>query len=172
MKKMILVALCMTGLVFGFQKAEAQKYAYVSSGAILEKMPEMEQMKSLLDGYQAQLQKKGQQMVQEFQTQQADASAKKERGELAPVQEQKILEDLQKKQDEILNYEQEMQNMMMAKQEELLKPVLEKINTAIQDISKEDGYTMVFDMSSGAVLFADVNSDITPKVKTKLGIVE
>lgn len=162
----------MMSLVLSYETAEAQKYAYVTSGAILEKMPEMEQMKSNLEGYQAQLQKKGQQMLQEFQTQQADAAAKKERGELSPVQEQKILEELQKKQDELLNYEQEMQNMLLTKQEELLKPILERVNTAIQDISKEDQYTMVFDMSSGAVLFADSTSDITPKVKLKLGIVE
>ena len=172
MKRTILWGLCLTVLFLGFQTASAQKYAYVTSGAILEKMPDMEVMKSDLEGYQTILQKKGQQMLQEFQTQQADASAKKERGELSPVQEQQILEALQKKQDEILQYEQEMQNKMLAKQEELLKPVLEKINTAIQEISKEEGYTMVFDLSSGAVLYADAASDITPKVMAKLGIVE
>jgi len=172
MKKMILMGLCLMGLALSYQTAEAQKYAYVNSDAILGVIPEMEQMRSNLEGYQAQLQKKGQQMVQEFQAQQTDAAAKKERGELSPVQEQQILEALQKKQNEILQYEQEMQNMMLTKQEELLKPIIEKVNTAINEVSKEDGYTMVFDMSSGAILFADPLSDITPKVKAKLGITD
>ncbi|MFZ2900617.1 MAG: OmpH family outer membrane protein [Saprospiraceae bacterium] len=172
MKKIILLGLVLTCWLMSSTVAEAQKYAYVTSGSILEKMPEMEQMRSNLDGYRSQLQKKGQKMVEDFQLKQQDASAKKERGELAPVQEQKILEELQKMQEDIINYEQEMQNMMLAKQEELLAPVLEKINTAIKEIAKEDGYTLVFDLSSGAILFADENSDITAKVKAKVGIVE
>lgn len=172
MKKIILLGLVLMSWTLSYQTAEAQKYAYVTSGAILEKMPEMEQMRSNLDGYRSQLQKKGQKMVEDFQLKQQEASAKKERGELAPVQEQKILEELQNMQEEIMGYEQEMQNMMLAKQEELLTPVLERINTVIQEIAKEDGYTMIFDLSSGAVLFADENSDITSKVKEKLGIVE
>ena len=172
MKKMIFVGLCLMSWTLSYQTAEAQKYAYVNSGAILEKMPEMEQMKSNLEAYQMQLQKKGQQMVEAFQAQQTEASAKKDRGELSPVQEQQILEALQKMQDEILKYQDDMQKMLMEKQEELLKPILDKVNTAITDVSKEDGYTMVFDMASGAILFADPAGEITPKVKTKLGIVE
>lgn len=172
MKKIMLLGLVLTCWMLSSPVAEAQKYAYVTSGAILEKMPEMEQMRSNLDGYRSQLQKKGQKMVEDFQLKQQDASSKKERGELAPVQEQKILEELQKMQEEILTYEQDMQNMMLTKQEELLAPVLEKINEAIKEIAKEEGYTMIFDLSSGAVLFADENSDITAKVKAKIGIGE
>ena len=170
MKKMILLGLCLMTWTLSFQAANAQKYAYVNSDVILSKMPEMEQMRSNLEGYQAQLQKKGQKMIEDFQTKQQDAAAKKERGELAPIQEQKILEELQKMQEDLMNYEQEMQNLMMTKQDELLKPILDRVNTAIQDVAKEGGYTMIFDLSSGAVLFADANSDVTALVESKLGL--
>ncbi|MBK7409602.1 MAG: OmpH family outer membrane protein [Saprospirales bacterium] len=175
MKKTILLGVCLMSMMLHTQVAEAQttpKYAYVTSGAILEKLPEMEQMKSNLQGYQAQLQKKGEQKYKDFQAKQVDAKAKKDRGELSPVQEQQILEELQKLNDELVAYDQQMQDDMLAKQEELLTPILEKVNNAIKEISKEEGYTMVFDLSSGAVLFADETSDITPKVIEKLGITE
>jgi outer membrane protein len=163
------LGLCLTGL---FLTADAQKYGYVTSGAILEKLPEMEQMRSNLEGYQAQLEKKGKQMYQDFEAKQKDAAAKKERGELAPVQEQKILEELQLLRDELMGYQEEMQEMLMVRQEELLKPILERVNEAIKEVSKEEGFTIVFDMSSGAILFSDETFDITNKVKVKLGIVE
>jgi len=175
MKKMIFLGLLLMSTMLIAQEADSlttPKYGYVASGAILDKLPEMEQMQSDLEGYQTILQKKGQQMVQDFQTKQKDAASKKERGELSPLQEQKILEELQTLQDDIVAYEQEMQQKMVAKQEELLKPVLDRVNEVIQDICKAEGYTMVFDLSSGAVLFADEKSDITPKVKEKLGITE
>jgi outer membrane protein len=169
MKKSILLGLLLMGFLLN---ANAQKYGYVTSGALLEKMPEMEQMRSNLEAYQSQLQKKGEQMFKDFQAKQTDAASKKERGELAPVQEQKILEELQKQQEELVNFEQEMQDMLLSRQDELLKPILERVNDAIKDVSKEEGFTMVFDMSSGAILFTDENLDITAKVKEKLGIVE
>lgn len=87
MRKIAFFGIFMASMLLMLQVAEAQtspKYAYVNSGAILEKLPEMEQMKSDLQGYQTILQKKGQQMYQEFQTKQTDAAAKKERGELSP----------------------------------------------------------------------------------------
>jgi outer membrane protein len=169
MKKSILLGLLLMGFLLN---ANAQKYGYVTSGALLEKMPEMEQMRSNLEAYQAQLQKKGEQMFKDFQAKQTDAKSKKDRGELAPVQEQKILEELQKQQEELINFEQEMQDMLLSRQDELLKPILERVNDAIKEVSKEEGFTMVFDMSSGAILFTDENLDITAKVKEKLGIVE
>lgn len=175
MRKIIFFGLFLASMMLALQVAEAQttpKYAYVSSGAILEKLPEMEQMKSDLQGYQTILQKKGQQMYQEFQAKQTDAAAKKERGELSPKQEETILGELQTMQDSLVAYDQEMQDKLITKQEELLKPILDRVNEAIKEIAKTEGYTMIFDLSSGAVLFADENSDITKQVKEKLGITE
>lgn len=75
-------------------------------------------------------------------------------------------------QDSLVAYDQDMQTKLMSKQEELLKPILDRVNEVIKEISKTDGYTLVFDLSSGAILFADENSDITKKVMEKLGIAQ
>lgn len=46
-----------------------------------------------------------------------------------------------------------------------------KATNAIKEVAKENGFTYIFDMSSGAILFAsETSEDILPLVKKKLGI--
>jgi outer membrane protein len=47
---------------------------------------------------------------------------------------------------------------------ELSKPILDKINAAIQKLAKENGYDFVFDASSANIVFALPEYDITDRV--------
>ena len=58
-----------------------------------------------------------------------------------------IEEQLTKDQQAIGQLEQEMQDKVLAKREELLGPILEKIDVVIKEIGKEGGYTFIFDAS-------------------------
>jgi outer membrane protein len=54
---------------------------------------------------------------------------------------------------------------------ELFLPIQEKALKAINEVAEEHGFTYVFDMSVGVVLFAsDSTQDILPLVKVKLGL--
>lgn len=148
--------------------AAAQSYAYVNSAEILSQMPERKQVQSALQDLQTQLQKKGQQMMTDYQSKRQDAAAKAERGELSPVQQQALVEELGKKEEELLQYEQEMIGKLQAKEQELLKPIMDKVNQAIQDVAAEGGYAMIFD--AGVLLFAADGTDVSAQVKSKLGM--
>jgi len=84
------------------------------------------------------------------------------------VEEKQILEDLQKKEQEIMKFEQEMQQKLGSKEQELLNPILAKVNNAIQAVAKENSFQFIFDTSSGVLLYADESQDITSMVKAKL----
>jgi outer membrane protein len=60
--------------------------------------------------------------------------------------------------------------MLAKKREELLQPILDRVNKAIGDIAKEQGYSYVFDASSNILLYADASADVTALVKKKLGL--
>ncbi len=47
--------------------------------------------------------------------------------------------------------QQSLEQQIMTKQNELLAPILERVNDAINVYSKEKGYDMVFDASPGIV---------------------
>lgn len=150
--------------------AQAQKFGYVNSAAILSEMPEMKQLQSSLEAYQTILKKDGEAKVAAFQQKQEAAAQKKQRGEMTPKEEETISAELQKMQEDLYAYGQKMEADMAAKQEKDMQPILEKVNTAIQDVAKEAGFQYIFDAQSGVILYADESSDVTKQVKAKLGM--
>ena len=150
----------------------AQKYGYVNSDLILSEVPEFKQMEPQLESLQKVLQKKGQKMVEDLQRESQAAQADLEAGKLSPVQQEAKQKELQEKQNKILEFEQTMQQQLLAKRNELLEPILLKINEAITAVAKAQGYTMLFNGSPGAgiLLYADDAQDATSAVKTQLGM--
>ena len=169
MKKLFRISLLVLAVIF-IQAGEAiaQKYGYVNSQQILAEMPDVKQMEENLEALGSQLQKKGEQMLKSYKQKEENAIREKEKGTLSPVEEETLLKELQSTQGEILKFEQEMQSKIMDKRNELLGPIYEKINSAIQDVAKEQGYSMIFD--SQVLLFAEETVNVTTQVKTKLGI--
>ena len=170
MKKLIKISLmlCLTFMATSY--ANAQKFGYINSQLLLSEMSEVKEMRANLTALQTQLQKKGQGMLTAYQAKEADAVQRKERGEMSPVEEETILKNLQEEQKKIMEFEQDMQRQIGEKEQSLLKPILDCINTAIDQVATEDAYTFIFDSSTGVLLFADEKQDVTAAVKTKLGI--
>jgi outer membrane protein len=52
----------------------------------------------------------------------------------------------------------------------LLQPLLDKAKNAINAVARENGYTYIFDVGTGAVLFYEKGDNILPLVKAKLGL--
>ena len=52
-----------------------------------------------------------------------------------------------------------------------MQPIMDKALNAIKAVGKENGFTYIFDMSQGGILFnADNTEDVLPLVKKKLGL--
>lgn len=51
---------------------------------------------------------------------------------------------------------------------ELTQPIVEKINKILEDLGKEQGYTMVFDVANANIVYADKTLDLTDMVLAKL----
>lgn len=149
---------------------KAQKFGYINSQALLAEMPQVKQAEANLDALKKQLQKKGQQMLTGLESKYKDLQRKEAQGELSPKQLETEAQNIKAEEAKIGQFEQDMQKQLMTKQEELMKPVIDKINDAIQAVAKEGGYTYIFDAIGGFILYADENQDVTAQVKAKLGI--
>ncbi len=64
---------------------------------------------------------------------------------------------------------QEMETQAGQRQQELLRPILERVSGVIETIRSERNYAMVFDISTEGVVAADPSLDITDIVKARLG---
>jgi outer membrane protein len=63
----------------------------------------------------------------------------------------------------------EIENELAARQQELLRPILERVGNAIEQVRAERDYSMVFDISTEGVVAADPSLDITQLVRARVG---
>ena len=75
-----------------------------------------------------------------------------------------------KREKEIAKFEQDMVKQIQDKRNELLQPIYDKVNAAIKSVATENGYTFIFDVGSGAILYAEESADVSALVKAKLGL--
>lgn len=169
MKGILKIGVLLVTMFSTAELAEAQKFGYVNSAAILAEMPEVKQAEANLEALQKQLQKKGQGMVEKFQQDYMSIQQKAEQGELSPKQQEEEAQKLKERELEIAQFEQEMVQTMQDKRNELLEPIYDKVNGAIKAVAEENGYTMIFDQS--VLLYREDSQDVSAQVKSKLGIV-
>lgn len=80
-------------------------------------------------------------------------------------------DDLQTTQTRVQNFQNTAQQDLSEQQQKLLQPIQEKLMKAIDDVAKENGFTYVFDLAVGSILYSSESStDISDLVKKKLGI--
>lgn len=165
MKTMILGAFLIAAV-----SLNAQKFGYVNSAELLAGLSEVKAADAKLETYQKQLVTKGQTMVKALETKIQAYSKEAQGGTLSQVQMQMKEEELGKEQQTIQSYEVEVQNKILAKREELYQPIMDKVKTALENVGKEEGYTMIFDASAGTILHANESENVMAKVQAKLGM--
>lgn len=168
--KNVLIFSALTLFLLTANGAAAQKFGYINSAELLSNMAEIKQADSDLQAFQTQLQKQGEKLVTDLQSRAQVLEKQKADGLIAPKAYEDEMKLLQAEEAKIGEYEQSMYTQIGAKKESLYKPILDKVNEAIKAVSKEGGFLMIFDATSGVFLYADETQDVTKTVKTKLGI--
>lgn len=79
------------------------------------------------------------------------------------------------RQDEIAQKQQAYQERMAqieveaaSRQQELVQPIMERINNIIQEIRSDGSYTFIFDVAGGGLIAADESFDLTGEVQERL----
>lgn len=139
-------------------------------GNLLELLPDTKKANDELKIFTEQLAAKDDSMARALQTAAETLQKEYDAGNLTPVQAQQRQAELQKQQEVLQKFEQEANQLVASKREKLLTPILTKVNDAIKAVAVENGYAMIFDTSSGTMLFANESDDVTALVKKKLGL--
>lgn len=170
MTTIIRYSLVLTMLFCMAFSANAQKFGYTNSQAILVEMPDVKLAESKLETLQKQLQTRYEQLMTKYQQMRGDLEKRYGEGTLSQVQLDAELKVLGDKEKEIIDYEKDMMNQMQTRRAKEIQPILEKVQDAIDMVAKEQGYQYIFDQGSGVLLYAKEEDDITPLVKAKLGM--
>jgi outer membrane protein len=148
----------------------APKYGHMNLGNLLEGLPETKKANDALKVIADKLAAKDDSLTKDFTAKYTQLEKDYAEGTVPPIKLEERKAALQKQQEEIQKFEQDAQQIINTKRDEMLKPILDKINEAVKSVAKESGYLMVFDTSSGVMLFAADADDVTPLVKKKLGL--
>lgn len=162
-------AVAFTVLGAGTVAAQAgMKIAYVNSQEIIAAAPgraEAEaQIQKDMNAYRDQVKQMGDSLNALI------ASYTKSESTLSEAAKTAKQKEIQDKEREYQQRVQGLEQKAQQRQAELIRPIMEKINTIIEQVRSENGYSMVLDAGnqSGVVVAADSTLDITDKVIARL----
>ncbi len=161
--------------VFTVQGAFAQlKIGYTNIEMILAYMPETEQMNKDLQIYAQKLDKALQVEENYFQLKMDEYTNLSKQNKLTPADDESRQMELMKLDSNLRRKQAVQEQQLMGMQQELIAPTLDKLQKAIDEISKAEGYTYVLNQSTSTgvstILFGPESDNITNKIFTKLGI--
>lgn len=164
--------LLMSGLTCTFAQSNL-KIGYTNPDYILSLLPEAKQIEADLTAYSKQLESQLQSKMEEFQTKLSDYQQKVTSGQMIPEVQRDKEAELNGLRESIEKFQRDADASLQKKQVQLLQPAYDKIQTAINDVAEQNGFTHVFSSDAGAfaiLLYAQEETNITDLVLKKLGI--
>jgi outer membrane protein len=159
-------------LFFGMRFANAQTYAFIDSDYILKNVPEYVEAKERLD-------KMAERWTKEIEERYEAIKIKK-----ASFDREEVLlpkEEKEKRKTEIDKLEKDVIDLQtqhfgsdgdyFQKRQELVKPIQDRVFTAMKKVAKREGYSFVFDKSNQSnLVYAEKEFDMSDSVLEEMGI--
>ena len=168
MKKGLIIVLAM---FLGVLQLNAQKIGYIDTEKILQVIPAYKsaqaQLESLSEQYQSKIENeysKIEVMYNNYQRQKANMSAQaRAQKENEIIEREKTVKQLQ------MSYFGQ-DGLMQKKSAELLEPIKNKVNAAIEMVASSGGYMILFDIAvMQGVAYSNDRDDLSPLVIKALG---
>ncbi len=171
MRTLLKISIILVCIVCSFSLSHAQaKIGWVNSQAIMDKLPEAQDAQKQIDNIVAEWQSELAKMQNDWQKKYEEYDKKKLiLTDQLRAQSEKELQDLDKKIADYRNKKFGQNGELFSKQNDLMKPVQNKIFKVIEDIAKEDNYDYIFDKSGDVLLmYTNDKYDLTMKVFERL----
>lgn len=172
MRKLFLILIAFVSLSIS---ASAQKFGHCVSADIIESMPEYKAAQTAIETegkkLEDQLQAMGaeyQSKVQAYQENMGLAAAAPEKWSAA-LQADKEQEIMQL-QERIQRFQENAQASIAQKRNDLLKPVMDKLDGAIKKVAADGGYVYIMDKNSVLYVNETISVDVTADIKKALGL--
>jgi outer membrane protein len=153
--------------------AQNLKVGYTNIEFILQNLPDSKDIQAKISTEKAQYDKLYQDKLAEAQKLYEDYQ--KNQASMSTVIKADKEKSLQNKQNELQELQQNAESALSRKQQELIAPIMDKIQTAIDAVAKENGYIFVLNSDAGygttpVILVAPESDNITNLVFKKMGV--
>jgi outer membrane protein len=173
MKRFLGIAILMSIITLGGQKVLAQniKFGHINSDELIQALPEFDSANVKLEKYRKDLINALELMTVELNNK-SDVYNKESKNYTDIVKQTKEQElvDMNKR---IQEFQSNAQQQLQQKQGELFQPIMAKVDKAIKEVGKENGFVYIFSIGQGSsLLFFDEtkSTNIMPLAKAKLGL--
>ncbi len=161
----VIVAFALVG------KAQAQdlKFGHVNIQKMVGELPEKVAADKELQAEATKLQEQLQVMQQDLQNKYNDYMTQRDTmPDLIRATKEKEIQDYEQRMQQ---YSQMAQQSLGQKEQQLLQPIIMKVQKAIEEVGQEQGLIYIFDISTQVVVYHSTKSlDCAPLVKAKLGV--
>ena len=167
MKKIVLAAVA---ILAGFVLQAQPKFAHVNFSELVQLMPEADQARATMAASSKEAQETLQAMQEEINNKYSQYEQKVSTWSPAIREsKEKELTDLNRRAQE---FYQNIQQELQQQQEQLMAPIYQKAQEALNTLAKEGGYVYVFDRQSALYIDDTQSTDLTPVARKALGIAE
>jgi outer membrane protein len=150
--------------------AQNMKFAHINSEELIQALPEFDSANVNLENFRKELINALELMSVELNNK--SEAYNKEMKNLSEIVKQNKEQELVDMNRRIQEFQNNAQQQLQDKQLELLQPIYTKVDKAIKDVGKENGFMYVFDVAKGSLLYFDEtkSTNILALAKAKLGI--
>ena len=172
MRKISLIIIA--SVIFGFgQQLNAQefKFGHIEREELIVSLPDYDTAVARLERLSRDLSNALEIMQVEFNNK--FYNYEREAANLLDVVRQDREQELQNLNNRIQEFQQTAQQQWQERNAELFQPIVERVDRAIRDVGRENGFTYIFVVGQGSTVgyFDEVRSiDVSSLVRTKLGV--
>ena len=141
------------------------KFGYIDSQELLMLMPERKNAESEVQNFAKSLESQLAAMTAEYQESVQDYQSN-EASYTDLIKQDKIAE-ITGLEQRIQAFQQNAQQSLQKKEQELLEPILSKARSAIEEVAVEGNFTYIFDKSVGSILYAKESENVLSLEKKK-----
>jgi len=170
-----LILLLAFGFVASAYSVKAQttsaKIGFADVDYIFSEMPEEKQIQTELQSVQNVLKTQMDTKAAEFRKKLEDYQANM--NTMLPAVKANTERELQQLQQNLQQLQEDAQTTIQQKQAQLMEPVYAKVSKAIEEVAKENGFTMILSGQLGGldvVLYGDEQLDVSDLVLKKMGV--
>lgn len=148
--------------------SQSQKFGHINSDEIIQAMPEFDSANTQLETLRQELVNALELMTVELNNK-SDAYNKESKNLtdiVRQTKEQELIDLNRRIQDFQTNAQEQLQN----KQVELFQPIYAKLDKAIKDVGKENGFTYIYNIATLLYVDETKSTNVMTLVKAKLGI--
>ncbi|MFM6935076.1 MAG: OmpH family outer membrane protein [Flavobacteriales bacterium] len=159
-------------LFFGMRFANAQTYAFIDSDYILKNVPEYVEAKERLDKMAERWTKEIEDRYEVIKTKKS--SFDREEVLLPKEEREKRKSEIEKLEKDAIDLQTQHfgnEGDYFQKRQELVKPIQDRVYTAMKKVAKREGYSFVFDKANQSnLVYAEKEFDMSDSVLEEMGI--